>query len=87
MRQIPAPTTISYSTFGENRAASGGGVYGRNSMTLSATIIADSPSGGDCVSISAGSAIIDGGYNLIEDGSCITAGTSISGDPGVAPGG
>jgi hypothetical protein len=34
----------------------------------------NSPSGGDCVGAS------DGGYNLVEDGSCITDATSFSGD-------
>ena len=38
--------------------------------------------GTECVT--AGS-VIDNGYNIIEDGSCISAGTSLSGDPSLGP--
>ena len=64
------------STFSGNSAPSGGGILNFGTATLKNTIVANSPSGGDCVGAS------DGGYNLVEDGSCLTAGTtSISGDP------
>ena len=43
--------------------------------------MADSTGGGECAG-----AVVDGGYNLIEDGSCITeASWSISGDPALLP--
>ncbi len=75
-----APTTIRYSTFSDNgSASSGGALVVDDNVTLFATIVANSTSGGDCAFF--GSQPIDGGYNLIEDGSCLSASTSQSGDP------
>ncbi|MEM8861519.1 MAG: choice-of-anchor Q domain-containing protein, partial [Chloroflexota bacterium] len=45
-------------------------------VSLRNSIVADSNSGGDCAN--QGGTFTDGGYNLIEDGSCITAGTSLT---------
>jgi hypothetical protein len=42
--------------------------------------VANSPSGGDCFK-RPNDPITDAGYNLVEDGSCITDATSFSGDP------
>ena len=64
--------TVNNSTFSGNSAPSGGGILNFGAATLKNTIVANSPSGGDCVGAS------DGGYNLVEDGSCITAATSLS---------
>ena len=74
-----APMSIRFSTFSDNSASSGGGLAATPDFTLYATIIANSTGGGDCAEIGAGP--VDGGYNLIEDGSCLGAPTSLSGDP------
>jgi VCBS repeat-containing protein len=74
-----APMSIRFSTFSDNSASSGGGLAATADFTLYATIIANSTGGGDCAEIGAGP--VDGGYNLIEDGSCLGAPTSLSGDP------
>jgi hypothetical protein len=70
------------STFSGNSALEGGGIYDsvRATTTLKNTIVANSPSGGDC----AGN-IIDEGYNLFGDPKCVTSDTSLSGDPMLGP--
>jgi len=74
------PVTIRYSTFSNNSAGAGGGaIKGNSTLSLAYSIVANTTTGGDCVEFGAG--IVDGGYNLIEDGSCIDAATSQSGDP------
>jgi CSLREA domain-containing protein len=74
---------VNNSTFTGNSApggsAGGGGILNFASATLKNTIVANSPSGGDCVGAS------DGSYNLVEDGSCLTEATSLSGDPMLGP--
>jgi len=50
-------------------------------VTMTNSIIANN-TGTDC--ISAGT-FTDNGFNLVEDGTCISAGTSISGDPKLGP--
>jgi len=70
--------TISNSTFAGNSAGRwGGGIYNSNATTLNLknTIIADSPSGGDCHN---NGTIGTNTNNLIEDGSCSP---DFSGDP------
>ena len=69
-------TTIRYSTISQNSASSGvGGVESGSGMTLLASIVAAN-TGGDC----AGSSLpTDLGYNLIADGGCLSAGSSLSG--------
>jgi CSLREA domain-containing protein len=61
----------------------GGGLYSGSGGTiiLSNTIVANHVLGGDCTTVN----FTDGGYNLIEDGSCLSAPTSISGDPMLSP--
>ena len=70
------------STFSGNSALAGGGIYDsvRATTTLKNTIVANSPSGGDC----AGN-ITDEGYNLFGDPKCVTSDTSLSGDPMLGP--
>ncbi len=53
-------------------------------LTLANSIVANSSSGGDCVG-KAGSGVTDNGFNIVEDGSCISAPTSMSGDPNLGP--
>jgi CSLREA domain-containing protein len=76
--------TVSNSTFSGNSAAGsngGGGIHSVfSTTTLKNTIIANSTQGGDCT-IGEGGTIVDRGFNLIEDGSCLTAASSRSGDP------
>jgi hypothetical protein len=74
--------TVSNSTLSGNSASndSGGGIWNGafgngNTATFKNTIVANSASRGDCFGAT------DGGYNLVEDGSCVTEATSLSGDP------
>jgi CSLREA domain-containing protein len=70
---------VTNSTFSGNSAfLAGGGIANANDQetaTLKNTIVANSFASSECFGAS------DGGYNLIEDGSCLTAATSRSGDP------
>jgi CSLREA domain-containing protein len=73
--------TVTNSTFSGNSADAGGGIFNEfDTLTLKNTIVANSPSGGDCFARPS-DPITDAGYNLVEDGSCITDATSFSGDP------
>jgi hypothetical protein len=74
---------VSNSTLSGNSASNGdGGINNlEGTATLKNTNVANSPSGGDCISNTS----IDGGYNLVEDGSCITEDSSLSGDPMLGP--
>jgi CSLREA domain-containing protein len=73
--------TVTNSTFSGNSAGAGGGIFNNSGApTLKNTIVANSPSGGDCFARPT-DPITDAGYNLVEDGSCLTAATSLSGDP------
>jgi CSLREA domain-containing protein len=67
------------STVSGNSARSGGGINNAGQMNLGNSIIANSPTGGDCINTGAGFITPSGG-NLIEDGSCGVAGAH-SGDP------
>lgn len=51
-----------------------------HAITVTHSIVANSVHGGDCMNGS-DAEMSDGGYNIVEDGSCITASTSFSGDP------
>jgi hypothetical protein len=70
---------VTNSTFSGNSALLAGGGIANGSdqvtATLKNTIVANSFASSECLGAS------DGGYNLIEDGSCITKNTSRSGDP------
>lgn len=84
-------TTIAASTLDANSAASGGDVYVNASgakLTLHATILAASSGGHNCASAGSG-AIVDGDYNISDDGSCaLAAAHSLSStDPGLDPAG
>ena len=75
--------TVTNSTLSGNSAPSGGGIYDGATATLKNTIVADSPSGGNC-----GGGITDGGHNLDSGTSCgfATANNSLSGvDPMLGP--
>jgi predicted outer membrane repeat protein len=60
--------TFTNCTFSGNHASLGGGIFnGGATATLKGTILASSPSGGNC---DANPTITDGGYNLSDDDSC-----------------
>jgi hypothetical protein len=69
--------TITNSTFSGNSggAGGGGGIYNAGTLNYKNTIIADSSSGGDCVS--SGTIVIND-HNLVEDGTCSAL---FNGDP------
>jgi hypothetical protein len=72
--------TISNSTFSGNSAPVGGGVANRGgTLHLRNSLIANSPSGGDCFNTGTLATNLN---NLIEDGSC---GAALSGDPLLSP--
>ena len=50
--------------------------------TVKSSIIANSTGGADCGGLGL---FLDNGYNLVEDSTCISAGTSLSGDPKLGP--
>jgi CSLREA domain-containing protein len=76
---IGGSATITNSTITGNSAPVLGGINAFGAVTLKNTIVANNP-GGDC------GGAVDGGHNLIEDGSCIAAATmSFSGDPLLGP--
>ena len=52
-------------------------------LVLKNSLISGSPSGGDCFNV--GDDLVDQGYNIVEDGSCITATTSLAADPKLDP--
>ena len=65
-RIMQSTVTITNSTFSGNSAVTGGGLYvDFGTVTPYNTILADSPSGGDCYGT-----IIDGGHNLDSDDTC-----------------
>jgi hypothetical protein len=61
-------------------AYGGGGIYGKGTLTVTNTIVANSTSGGNC----AGDSLTDGGHNLDSDGSCRVGPAT---DPMLAPAG
>ena len=77
--QYYSPATVSNSTFSGNSAAVGGGIrqFGGGAATLKNTIMANSPTGGNC-----SGGITDGGGNLsYPDTTC----PGINGDPVLGP--
>jgi hypothetical protein len=74
---------VTNSTLWGNSATSGGDIATDAPLTLSATIVANSPSGGDC-----SGTLTDGGYNLADDDTCGFSDTSLSDTPsGLDPSG
>lgn len=72
--------TITNSTFAGNSAAQGGEIYNDSgTLNYTNTLLAGSPSGGDCVNYEMIGANI---HNLVQDGSCAA---SLSGDPKLGP--
>jgi CSLREA domain-containing protein len=77
---ISGSVTLNNATFDSNSAGSGGGINNKATLNYRNTIIANSPSGADCLSNDAG--IGENVNNLVGDGSCLAA---FSGDPDLAP--
>lgn len=83
-----AQLTLTNSTVSGNMAYGGwpggsgtGGLWSDGGpATLTNSIVANSAGGPDCAGM-----VIDHGYNNIEDGSCISDPTSMSGDPNLGP--
>lgn len=85
---------ITNSTLSNNSASQGGGIYnvwyeaapygGYEYLGATNSIVAHSASGGDCVN-AVDARFSDKGYNMVEDGTCLSASTSISGDPQLGP--
>ena len=69
LRRGPSAGTINNSTISGNLASHGGGILttGWPSITLQNTIVANSPSGGNCYYWGP---IVSNGYNLDSDGTC-----------------
>jgi len=75
--------TVNNSTLSDNSADKGGGIFNfSGTTTLHNTIVADSPTGGNCLG-----GITDRGYNIDEDGSCVDeiVTTSKTTDPLLGP--
>jgi hypothetical protein len=64
----------------------GGAIYSSDPLTVTNTIVANSPSGGNCASYST-TIITDGGHNIDDDGSCGFSGTSLKTNPMLDPAG
>ncbi len=80
---IAGTVTIDHCTISDNTATGDGGGGGLGddgsaTTTITHSIVAHSSSDTDCAVTGT---LIDGGHNIIEDGTCITAATSTSGDP------
>jgi hypothetical protein len=69
--QFNGTLTLTNSTFSGNSGPLGGGIRASTPATLKNTILANSPSGGNCAIDSFfGGQIIDDGYNISSDASC-----------------
>ena len=74
--------TMTNSTLSGNLSGlAGGGIFNNGTLTLRDSIVANS-SGGECFNIGT---VNDLGHNIVEDGSCISHPSSMSGDPGLGP--
>ena len=78
-----AVATIHHSTIVSHTQAGVANNGSTQVLNLAHTLVANNGTW-DCRN-TAGGAVNDGGYNLVEDGTCITEPTSISGDPDIAP--
>lgn len=74
--------TVTNSTFAGNTGLSAGGIGGQSGTTTLGNTIVASSGGGDC---GGGAVVVDAGHNLIQDGSCLSDATSLSGDPSLGP--
>jgi hypothetical protein len=73
--------TVTNSTISGN---SGGGIdHNHGTLTLAHSILASN--GRDCQARADFTTVIDGGYNIVQDGSCISAPTSFEADPLLGP--
>jgi hypothetical protein len=65
--KVDGPITVTNSTFSDNSADLGGGIYNEPTATatLKNTIVANSTPGGNCRGV-----IIDGGYNIDDSTTC-----------------
>ena len=73
--------TVTNSTFSDNSATNGGGIYNRSTATVSNSILANGDTGGSCSgTITYGT---KSGYNISDDGTCVfgTTSTGANGDP------
>lgn len=72
--------TVTNSTLSGNSANTdyGGGIWNGGKISLTAVIVAKSPSGDDCGQSGGSITITDGRYNIDDDGSCGFSGTSTS---------
>jgi hypothetical protein len=76
--------TVTNSTISGNDALSGGGIdHNHGTLTLAHSILASN--GRDCQARADFTTVIDGGYNIVQDGSCISAPTSFEADPLLGP--
>jgi CSLREA domain-containing protein len=74
--------TVINSTFSANSAiGNGGAIANGGTATIRNTILANSPSGGDCWNDTAGGAILNGGNNIIETNSGCSGVATITSDP------
>ncbi|KAA3662868.1 MAG: CSLREA domain-containing protein [Chloroflexi bacterium] len=81
---VDGSSSLSQVTVSENTAvtSTGGISMTANSiLTIKSSIVANS-TGSDCA---AAGELLDGGYNLVESGACITDSSSLSGDPMLTP--
>jgi hypothetical protein len=68
---VSGMVTLTNSTLSGNSATvDGGGIWNAATLTLTSSIVANSPSGGDCN----GATPTSGGHNLDSDGTCVTSG-------------
>ena len=74
-------TLINSTVSGNSSGLAGGGLFNSGTLTLGDSIVADS-TGGDCFNVGT---VNDLGFNIVEDGSCISHSTSMSGDPDLGP--
>lgn len=77
-----AQATLRFATISDNSGVIFGGLYNNGTLDFAGTIIANHTNG-DCTND--GGSVTDVGFNLVEDGSCISASSSSGGDPQLGP--
>ena len=78
---VATTLTVTSSTFSENSASQGGAIENDGTATLKNTIMANSPSGGNCSNFET---LTDGGYN-IDDGTTCGFSTTNNSQPSTNP--